>query len=58
MTGAGTMVKPQSGQIIYLDLSEPDSLILFEQKEAPLKGVEGALRSIKEVLSNVVEYFR
>lgn len=58
MTAAGAMVKPQSGQIIYLDLSEPDSLILFEQKEAPLKGAEGALRSAKEVLSNVVEYFR
>ena len=58
MTASGAMVKPQSGQIIYLDLSEPDSLILFEQKETPLKGVEGALRSAKEVLSNVVEYFR
>ncbi len=58
VTSTGTMVKPQSGQIIYLDLSEPDSLILFEKEETPIKGAQGALRSIKEVLSNVVEYFK
>lgn len=58
VTGAGTMVKPQSSQIIYLDLSEPDSLVLFDKGEPPLKGAEGALRSVKEILSNVVEYFK
>lgn len=58
VTSNGSMVKPQSGQIIYLDLSEPDSLIIFKKEETPLKGAQGALRSVKEVISNVVEYFK
>lgn len=58
VTANGSMVKPQSGQIIYLDLSEPDSVVLFEESETPLKGVEGALQSANEVISNVVEYFK
>ncbi len=58
VTANGSMVKPQNGQVLYLNLSEPDSIILFQQEEAPLKGVEGALRSVKEILSNVVEYFK
>ncbi len=58
VTANGSMVKPQSGQILYLDLSEPDSVVLFRQKEAPLKGVSGAFESAKEVITNVVEYFK
>lgn len=58
VTSDGTMVKPQSGQILYLDLSEPDSVVLFNDREEPLAGVEGALSGIREVFENVVEYFR
>lgn len=58
VTSNGSMVKPQSGQILYLDLSEPDSVVLFEQSETPLKGVEGMLQSVRAVFTNVVEYFK
>lgn len=58
VTSNGSMAKPQSGQIIYLDLSEPDSVVLFEQDETPLKGAEGMLQGVKEVFTNVVEYFQ
>jgi hypothetical protein len=58
VTSNGSMVKPQSGQILYLDLSEPDSVVLFRREEPPLKGVSGAFESAKEVITNVLEYFK
>lgn len=58
VTSDGSMVKPQAGQILYLDLSEPDSVILFHEEETPMKGAEGALAGIREIFENVVEYFK
>lgn len=58
VTANGSMVKPQSEQVIYLDISEPDNVVLFEEEETPLAGVEGAWASIREVFFNVVEYFK
>lgn len=58
VTSNGSMVKPQSGQILYLDLSEPDSVVRFEKGEQPLAGVTGALAGVKKVFGNIVEYFR
>ena len=52
------MVKPQAGQILYLDLSEPDSVVLFNEEETPVQGLNGALQGIKDILGNVVEYFK
>ena len=57
LTESGTMVKPQSGQVIYLDLSEPDRVELF-QEENTADGLNSALESVKQVFENVVEYFR
>lgn len=54
----GSMAKPQDGQVIYLDLSEPDSVVLAKREETPLKGVEGMLHGVREVFSNVVAYFK
>lgn len=58
VTSNGSMVKPQEGQILYLDLSEPDSVVLFQEEAEPLQGVEGVLAGIREIFDNVVEYFR
>lgn len=58
MTADGTMMRPQSGQIFYLDLSEPDSVEVFEDSGVPLAGAAGALGSIGDVFGSVVEYFR
>ena len=52
------MVKPQAGQILYLDLSEPDSVVLFNEEETPVEGINGAIRGIQDILGNVVEYFK
>jgi len=57
VTANGAMVKPQTGQIYTLDLSEPDSVVRYE-KEMAVAGVAGALRGMKEVFLTTVEYFR
>ena len=56
MVASGTMVKPQRGQIFYVDLSEPDSITYFNQQE-PLSGLKGAWESFQSVWDNVMEYF-
>ncbi|MCD7948403.1 MAG: hypothetical protein LUG13_09015 [Oscillospiraceae bacterium] len=55
MTAAGTMVKPQAGQIFYVSVSEPDSMQYFEQDTAT--GVQGVISSLETVWRNIVEYF-
>ena len=57
MTTNGTMVKPQNGQTIYVDLSEPDSVTLFNQEDAT-GGAQGFLDSLKSIANEIVEYFR
>lgn len=54
---SGQMVKPRSDQIFYVDLSEPDSVVLFQQ-EAGEPGVSGALESLKEICGEIVVYFK
>lgn len=56
-TSSGRMVKPQSEQIIYVDLSEPDSVVCFTQ-EARVTGAAGAVESLKKICAEIVEYFR
>ena len=34
MTASGAMVRPQNGQVVYVDLSEPDTVTFFNQDEA------------------------
>lgn len=56
LTANGTMVKPQSSQIIYLDLSEPDSVVFFDEEEESALG--GLLEQLGELFGGAVEYFR
>jgi len=57
VTANGSMVKPQNGQIYTIELSEPDSVVRYEEK-TPVAGVAGALNGVKEVFLTIVEYFR
>ena len=56
VSASGSMVKPQSGQVIYVDLSEPDSVEFFRQ-ETGSTGASGMLASVKSIGSGIVEYF-
>ena len=58
MTADGSMVKPQSGQTIYVDLSEPDSVTLFQQEETAAEGTQGFVDSVKSIVNEIVEYFK
>ena len=57
MTADGTMVKPQNGQTIYVDLSEPDSVTLFDQEEVRT-GAAGFVDSLRALWDDVVSYFQ
>lgn len=52
-----TMVRPTANQIEYIDLSEPDSVVLYTNNSGT-PGIVGVLTGIGEVISDVVEYFR
>ena len=50
------MTKPTADQITYIDMSQPDSVILYS-KEPGFSGASGALEGAKEIFSSLVEYF-
>lgn len=54
---SGRMVKPQSDQIYYVDLSEPDSVVRFDGQQ-PIRGISGAVESIKSLCEDLMEYFK
>ena len=56
LTASGAMVKPQNGQVIYVDLSEPDSITYYQQEEGAT-GLKGAAESMYSIFSEIVEYF-
>lgn len=45
----GTMVKPSSSQMVVLDLSEPDNVVVYDQAE----DAAGALEKIGEILGDI-----
>jgi cell division protein FtsL len=56
LLSSGTMVQPKSNQVIYLDLSEPDSAVVYGQEDG--NSLLDLLEQIKLLVTNAVEYFR
>lgn len=52
-----TMVRPTSDQITYIDMSQPDSVVLHTRASI-VPGAAGAIRGAQEVFSGLIEYFR
>ena len=52
-----TMVRPTTDQVVYLDLSEPDTVVIFGEEQAE-SGMLGALKGAGAVFGEIVEYFR
>lgn len=50
-TADGSMVKGGSGQTVYLDLSEGDSVVYYEASE---QGLSGLVRQIEQFLSGLL----
>ncbi len=53
MTADGSMGRPQAGQMVYVDLTEPDSVVIYDQTQ-----VSGSfLESLEEIVGSVLSYF-
>ena len=50
-----TMTRPTAAQIDYIDLSEPDTVVIYEKESGALAGL---FQDIKAAVDSVVEYFR
>lgn len=57
VTADGSMVKPQSGQMYTLDLSEPDSVVRYEN-ESPAEAAGGVVDQAKSFIDRALAYFR
>ena len=53
---AAGMAKPSSSQVYYIDLSEPDSVVVYQQKSQNV--LSRALTSLGNGVCAVVEYFK
>ena len=52
-----TMIRPTNDQIVYLDLSEPDNVVLYGEKETT-QGPLGLLEGLKELFGDLFAYFQ
>ena len=50
------MVQPSPEQVVYLDLSEPDAVTVYQKADA--HGLAGAAEKAKSLLAGLIEYFR
>ena len=57
LMASGTMTRPQNGQVVYVDLSEPDTVTYFNQEETT-GGLEGLVESVRSIFSEIVAYFQ
>lgn len=53
MTSDGSMSRPQAGQMVYVDLTEPDSVVLYSQAESS----GSFLESLEEIVGTILAYF-
>lgn len=50
------MVRPSQDQVVYLDLSEPDAVTVYQQSGSG--GLTGLLAKLGALAGDVIEYFR
>ena len=51
-----TMTRPTSDQVVYIDLSEPDTVVVYGDQGGD--GLLGALKDVGTILGGIIEYFR
>ena len=51
LLASGTMVRPSSDQMVVLDLSEPDNVVVYDQTESSSSGV---INEVKDFLSDLL----
>ena len=50
------MTRPNGSQVVYLDLSEPDTVVVFDKLED--NRVMDAMKNVGRTLGDMIEYFR
>ena len=53
LTSDGSMSRPQTGQIVYVDLTAPDSVVVYGETDSGTSFLESA----KEIVNNILAYF-
>ena len=53
----GTLSYPTSEQSVYIDLSEPDNAVVYDNTEGT-GGITGFFQAVGELIAAAVEYFR
>ena len=51
-----TMVRPTTDQVVYIDLSAPDTVTVFQGEGA--SGLKSILQGVGDILDGIIEYFR
>jgi len=52
-----TMIRPSSDQVVYIDLSAPDTVTVYQGSSA-VSGLEDLLKGIGDLFGGIIEYFR
>ncbi len=53
-----TMVRPTGDQVVYIDLSEPDTVTVYQEASAVGSGLRSILDGAGDVFGSIIEYFR
>jgi len=53
-TTDGSMCRPQSGQVIYVDLAEPDSVVVYENGQQTSGSF---IDAVKDLVDSILSYF-
>lgn len=51
-----TMVRPTNEQVVYIDLSAPDTVTVYEEEAA--SGLKDLMAGMGEIFGGIIEYFR
>lgn len=54
VTADGSMSRPQMGQMVYVDMTEPDSVVVYEQEQETSGGF---LETARSMIGNILAYF-
>ena len=52
-----TMVRPTNDQVVYIDLSEPDTVVVYGQENGE-NSLVSAVKELGAALGEFIEYFR
>lgn len=51
-----TMIRPSEDQLVYLDLSQPDSVVVFDEIDN-ISGLDGITQGVGNIIAQIVAYF-